>query len=598
MKAFQFLFFVVSVSTLLIACSTSGDLDDVELSSVDSADFQDTVSGAMDDNSSGHSQIGDSLYDESSACLITFGNGTISVNGDGASVSSNRVTVSNSGTYILSGEHSNAQVLVNSEVSGAVKLVFRDLVLANSSSAPIYIKAAEKTVIILDPNTENTLTDAQSYSFDGDDDEPKATVFCKKDLSIEGSGTLTITGNYNDGINCKQGVFINAATLKIKAVDDGIRGKDYVILQLANVSIVAGGDGIKSDNDDDSGLGYILIESGIYSLTSTNDGMQACTDLLISDGTFSITSGGGSNSGVYGDVSAKALKSTVNLIVDGGTFTLNAADDAIHTNGKMTLNSGDFLISTADDGAHADAELVLDGSNLTITKCYEGIEAENIILNSGNAWITASDDGINAVNGESEMGGPGGPGAMSSGSCTLTINGGYVYMNANGDGLDCNGSVTMKGGTILVDGPTSNGNGPLDYDGSFSISGGYLAAVGSSGMAQAPGSSSSQNSLLLAFTSAENAGTLVHIEDGEGNNVITFSPKKQFQSLSFSSNELEMGQTYNIYLGGTSTGEIADGLITGGFYSGGTLYKTFTITSVVTSIGKSSGGPHGGPVAP
>jgi hypothetical protein len=171
-----------------------------------------------------------------------------------------------------------------------------------------------------------------------------------------------------------------------------------------------------------------------------------------------------------------------------------------------------------------------------------------------------------------------------------TIAGKYIFIDANGDGIDSNGPIDMTGGTVLINGPTSNGNGALDYWGTFNISGGLFVAVGSAGMAQAPSASSSQYSVMHTFSSPQGAGTMVHIETNGGEEILTFVPTKAYQSLVLSSPELENGSTYVVYSGGRSTGAVADGLYSRGAYTAGTEVARFTISSMVTGAGSSWGG--------
>jgi hypothetical protein len=186
------------------------------------------------------------------------------------------------------------------------------------------------------------------------------------------------------------------------------------------------------------------------------------------------------------------------------------------------------------------------------------------------------------------MGGrPGQNTITSSGNYYLYINGGYVYVNAAGDGIDVNGSITMTAGTVLVNGPTENNNAAFDYDGACIVNGGFLVAVGSSGMAQAPGTSSGQYSLKLNFTSTQSANTVVHIQSSNGADILTFVPVKTYTSVVICSPGLTNGSSYTVYTGGSSTGTLKDGLYTGGTYTAGTQYTTFTVSGKVTSIGSS-----------
>jgi len=357
---------------------------------------------------------------------------------------------------------------------------------------------------------------------------------------------------------------------------------------------LAQGDGFSSDNAEDSARGYIAIEGGTVDITSDGDALAAQTDVLISGGELTLSSGGGSNSRVAADASAKGIKGLVSVAIDGGNITVDSADDAIHSNGTIVINGGTLVISSGDDAIHADATLQVNGGDITITDSYEGLESAVITVNGGNVHLTASDDGINVAGGADGSGMTAGPGRGGrpggdmvgySASSYLYVHGGYIVVNSGGDGLDANGNIVMTGGVVIVNGPTEQMNGPLDCVGTFNISGGLLVAVGSSGMAESPDATSSQYSLLLNLSSTLQAGALIHIRTGAGDEVLTFAPAKRIQSIAFSSPELKKGTTYEVYCGGSSTGTATDGLYEGGTYSAGTKYTSFTISSMVTPLG-------------
>lgn len=151
-------------------------------------------------------------------------------------------------------------------------------------------------------------------------------------------------------------------------------------------------------------------------------------------------------------------------------------------------------------------------------------------------------------------------------------------VNAQGDGLDSNGNINVTGGTIIVHGPTRNDNGALDCNGNFLMSSGFLVAVGSSGMAEVPDDSSTQEVLAASYGSAQAAGTMVHVEAADGTQILTFVPAKAYQSVVICSPLLQKGTTYNFYSGGSSTGTLADGLYSGGTYTAGTKLGSITIS--------------------
>ena len=554
-----------------------------------------------------HENAADYTWDASKAIQIALQGNSISASGTGVTVTGTIARITAPGTFRLSGSLTDGQIIVNSTTQGTVKLILDNVDLRSSTSAPIYIMAADKTVIILADNSRNSIADAKTYALPANTNEPNAAIFAKSDLTIYGNGTLTVDGNYQDGITSKDGLIIASGTLTVKSADDGIRGKDYIVVKNGTFTINAQGDGLKSDNAEDATRGYVSIQNGTFNITSGADAIQAHTNLLVANGKFTLISGGGHSSRIAADASAKGIKAISNVKIDGGTFTIDTADDALNSNNNLIVNAGTFTISTGDDGLHADKTLVINGGTINITKSYEGIESENITINNGDIHVVSSDDGLNGAGGKDGSGtlpgpgiggGPGGvrPGGgmpgrggfMPTGNYHLYINGGYIAIDAKGDGIDINGSIEMTNGTVLVNGPTENMNGAIDYDAGFKLTGGFIVAVGSSGMAQAPDETSTQNSLLLNLTSAQAAGTLVRIQSADGKDLVTFKPTKTFQSIAVSSPGLVKGTTFDVYLGGGSTGTLKDSLYQGGTFSAGTKNTSFTVSGVVTRIGANS----------
>lgn len=542
-----------------------------------------SVATALAANCANHEEAVDYTWSSSGVIPITFDGSAITGSGTGVTINGNTVVITAGGTYSFSGTLTDGQILVNSADANTVKLILNGVDISNSKNAPVFIEKSEKTVIILADNTQNSVTDPTSYIFaDAATDEPNAAIFSKSNLSIYGSGSLTVKGNYNDGISSKDGLIIKSGTINVTAKDDGIRGKDYLIIRNGNITVSSAGDGLKSDKDADVTMGYIYIENGIINVTAANgDAITAETDVLIKTGEFTIKSGGGSGYTANSTISTKGIKGIAKNIIDGGVFNINSSDDALHSNKNMSINGGNFTISTGDDGMHADSTLGIYGGTINITKSYEGIESAYLTINDGTIHVVSSDDGLNGAGGNDGSS----PGQfVTTGSYFLYIGGGYIYVNATGDGIDINGSITMAGGTVIVNGPTSDGNGALDYDGAFKLTGGYMLAVGSSGMAQTAGTTSTQYAVLLNLQTYFNANTIFHIKASDGTEIVTFTPVKRIRSIAFSSSKLKLGTTYDIYTGGSSSGTAADGLYQNGVYTAGTKYGSFTISGIVTRV--------------
>lgn len=617
MKKFYKLLFITTLVFSLASCSagqvqtttTKSEAQNSTVASVDTGTTSTETTAvsvsaveALSNNSETHEDAQDYVWESSTEIPITLNGDSIVSTVEGVTVDGSTATITSAGTYNISGTLTDGKIIVDTKDEEIVRLIFNGVDIHCSTSAPIYISNAEKTIIILADNTENTISDGISYVFENsEENEPDAAIFSKSDLTIYGNGSLTILGNYNDGIVSKDGLIIASGTVTVNSIDDGIRGKDYLVVKNGNITLKVQGEGLKSDNEEDVSLGYITIENGVIQITSGGDAISAQTDVVIMDGEFSLSSGGGSNNQVDETTSAKGIKGIVLVQINGGRFTIDSADDCIHTNGNLVVNNGTYTITSEDDGMHANSTLEINGGDIQITQSYEGIESAVITINAGNIHIVASDDGINGAGGNDSSGmnpgmgnggkqkpGGGGPrqdSFTSTGKYYIYIHGGYTVVDANGDGIDVNGAIEMTDGIVLVNGPTSQGNGALDYDSSFNISGGYFIAAGSSGMAMAPSGSSSQYSVLINFTSSQPVGSLVHIQNSTGEDILTFSPTKEFQSILLSSSELESGSTYDVYTGGSSSGSVVDGLYQDGSYTQGSTYDSFTISDIVTNIG-------------
>ncbi len=550
----------------------------------------------------------DDTWDASTATKVTMNDASFAITGDGASAAGSALVINAAGTYVLSGSLSDGQIIVDAGKEDLVRLILNGVNLYCSNSAPIYSKQSRKTIVTLSEGTSNILEDGPNYIYAEEEGEPDAVIFSKDDLMINGSGSLTVNGRFNNGICSKDALTITGGSINITAVNDGLQGKDSIAINGGTFNIETGGDGLQANNDEAADKGWISLDGGVFNITAGNDGLQAETLLQVNDADLAVTTGGGSvnssidssgmsrpdwgrssaNNSVEEDtVSAKGLKAGTGILIKDGIFSIDSSDDSIHCNSDIMIEDGEFEISSGDDGIHADTSLTVEGGSMVLTQCYEGLESASIIINDGIIRLTAKDDGFNAAGGNdgSSLGGRPGENSFSSdGSYFIRITGGYVSIDADGDGIDSNGDLYFDGGTVLVNGPTNNGNGPMDYNGTCEVTGGILAIAGSSGMAQSPGNTSSQNSLIVYYSAAQKAGTLVSLAEIGGEPILAFAPSKDYQSIVISTPDLEQGKTYSLISGGTSSGQLKDGLYTGGIVSGGTELTKVTISNKLTNI--------------
>lgn len=256
--------------------------------------------------------------------------------------------------------------------------------------------------------------------------------------------------------------------------------------------------------------------------------------------------------------STKGIKADGRLYINGGTFTINSADDSVHSNSAVTINDGAYTLTTGDDGVHSGEAVEINGGTITISESYEGLEGLTVTINDGDIDITSSDDGINAAGGTEEMGfgrmGNDSTEDTSTDEMWMEINGGYIHVLAGGDGIDSNGDITVNGGEVYIDGPSDNGNSAIDYGDRSAcyVNGGTVVAIGSSGMAEDISDDSDQQVMLVKLDSQEEAGEVI-LTDSDGNEIITYTALKVYDCVIISTKDLEAGQTYTLTTSGTQT---------------------------------------------
>lgn len=580
MKLNTFIFTTILIATTLLTNSCKKETEIYEDSTEDTTDDSTTDDSSTDTstaNGDSHEASDDYIWDASTIIPIVLDGSTITESSDNVTVSGSIATITEAGNYSISGTLTNGQIIVNSTTKETIRIILNGAKITCSTSAPLSIMDAKKVIVVLADNTTNTLTDGSTYVYaSADVDEPNAALYSKADLTIFGGGSLTVKGNYNDGITSKDGLILRSGNINVTSKDDGIRGKDYLIINDAITTITSGGDGLKSDNEENSTVGYILFTGGTTNVTSTTDAVSAQTNVTVNNGTITATAGGGSGVSTTSTLSRKGIKGTSSVILNGGTITVSCAEDALHSNSNVTINGGTILLAAADDGIHSDTTVTVTGGDVTITKSYEGVEGKKITFSGGTSRITATNDALNSTMGTVSGG------TESDDNSLLTINGGYVMASCTtGDAVDSNGDILLSSGTLIVHGPTSQMEEAADFNGSFNITGGFLIAAGTkSNMNKAMTSTgTTQVSLFMTASSSVSANSIFRLQDASGNDIVTFAPLRSAGSFMVSSPTLTKSGSYSIYTGGSvSNGTVTDGLYSGGTYSGGTLKKTVTLS--------------------
>ncbi len=476
--------------------------------------------------------------------------------------------------------------------------IFAGVTITNEDGAAVVIEQAEKVITTLASDTTNTLIDGSSYTLAEGETEPDAAFYSKEDLSINGDGTLVITGNYSNGLRSKDDLVLAGGTIEITAKNNAIKGKDSVSILAGNYTLnTTEGDGIQANNSEDAEKGYVAIDGGTFTIQSGRDGIQAETNLSIQSADLTIkTADGAQSQSLVTDESYKGLKAGGVMTISSGTFAIDSADDSLHANDTINITGGTITANSGDDGIHADNELTISDGTIAIEESYEGLEASVITIAGGTTHVVASDDGINAGGGsdteettgqfgqDSFGGGPGG-GDTADDSKQITITGGTLVVDAEGDGLDSNGNVTMSDGVVIVNGPTTGGNGALDYNGTFEITGGVLLAAGTTDMAMNV-SGGSQQSIGISFDQTQSAETLVTLKDSQGQTILSYAPSKSYQHVVLSSPDLT-DSNYTLVSGGTNDAQAVSGYYAGGTLSDGTELGTLPVTETIANLTQS-----------
>ena len=511
----------------LAGCSTaSGTTLTSGTSTVHSA-----VSGATAGTSTSNTAAGQTLdaqthytnedltWDSSGEKTIDLANPTAT---DGVSVENGTITITSGGTYRLTGEYSG-QVKIEAAKTDTVRLVLDNAKITNSTGAAINVVSAAEAIIYTAAGTTNTVADEANYTATGDDD-PDAAIYSTANLTLTGEGSLSVKGAYEEGIHTTGGLVIASGTLEVNAANTGIKGKDYVDITGGIVNVTAAQDGIKSTNTDDESLGFTRLSAGSVTVSAGDDGLKAPHTLEISGGTLNIEK---SNEGIEAQY--------INIL--DGDVTVNSTDDGI--NASLKDSSSDTSSDTTSG---------------TATTGQQTQQNQNGQVQQAPAGGGAAPGGSQGSTGQNQnMPQPPTDGAMPGGGpfevvdAAINISGGTVTVNAEGDGIDSNGTATFSGGTVTVNGPAAGGNNALDSNGDLLLNGGTVTTGSTADMFEAPSSASTSGYLKITDSSALTQGSTVQVTDSSGTVVANYKITTSGVQLVLVSNKnIVKGQSYTV----------------------------------------------------
>ena len=362
--------------------------------------------------------------------------------------------------------------------------------------AAIYAKNADKVFVTLAEGAGNSLTVSGDY-VQTDDNNVDAVIFAKCDLTLNGTGSLTVKDNTGHGIVSKDDLVVTGGTYTIYSQDHCLNGKDSVRIADGTFNLSCDEDGIHAGNDDQQD-GYVYIE--------------------------------------------------------GGDINISVGDDAIHAEGLLIITGGDIDVSKSCEGVEGD-KILVTGGDIDVISSDDGFNAAGGSSGSGDNHDGFGDSSGSGDNHDGFGGGPGmgGVDMDADNDAYILITGGTININANGDGIDSNGCIGITGGSVYVLGPSDNGNGAMDYGICAAITGGEIVAVGGSGMAQGFGDESTQCSALVNFDEWIDAGETITLTDSDGKEVLSYKADKKFNSVVISTSDMKQGDNYTLTVGDQSS---------------------------------------------
>ena len=435
-------------------------------------------------------------YDESEAVKITLSGKTAACNSSNVQIEDGVVTIKAAGVYVLSGTLTDGTIVVDAGDDDKVQLVLDGVSIMAADYAAIYAKNADKVFVTLAEGAGNSLTVSGDY-VQTDDNNVDAVIFAKCDLTLNGTGSLTVKDNTGHGIVSKDDLVVTGGTYTIYSQDHCLNGKDSVRIADGTFNLSCDEDGIHAGNDDQQD-GYVYIE--------------------------------------------------------GGDINISVGDDAIHAEGLLIITGGDIDVSKSCEGVEGD-KILVTGGDIDVISSDDGFNAAGGSSGSGDNHDGFGDSSGSGDNHDGFGGGPGMDGVdMDADSdAYILITGGTININANGDGIDSNGYIGITGGSVHVLGPSDNGNGAMDYGICAAITGGEIVAVGGSGMAQGFGDESTQCSALVNFDEWVDAGETITLTDSDGKEVLSYRVDKKFNSVVISTSDMKQGETYTLTVGDQSS---------------------------------------------
>ena len=486
----------------------------------------------------------DGAYDSTNVAVVQFNGDSISTDSKAVKLSGTKMLLDQEGTYIFRGMLYNGMIIVEADDTAKIQIVLDGVDMASLTSAPIYVKSANKVFITLAQGTQNRLSNGGTFE-QTDENKVDSVIFSKQDLTVNGAGVLLIDSPAGHGIVSKDDLVIAGGSYVINVAERGLDANDSVRLANAFMTLQAGKDGIRAKNDEDATRGYVYINDGEYDISAGGDAISASSNVQIDSGKFDLKTGVGNAE--EADANApdrKAIKADGSLLVVDGRINIESYDDAVNVKGAIVLAGGEFTVKAGDDAFHADKDLYAVNATVEVTDSREALEAFNIDIRGGKLTLSSSDDGINVAGGKDSNDTEA---TLSNEKGTLKISGGEISISALGDGIDVKGEFSMSDGLLRISVSAKDGNSIFDYESGGQITGGVFIASGSKEVAHLPEFES--QGMITVTTGSRDAGAEIKITDSEGKVLFSETPANDYEVFIVSSSDIVVGNQYKVSVG-------------------------------------------------
>ncbi|MBO5305369.1 MAG: carbohydrate-binding domain-containing protein [Clostridia bacterium] len=484
-------------------------------------------------------------YDGGSATRVVFADSGSTVYGKGAESDGKDVVISAAGTYIISGSASGASLVVNATDEDDVHLVLLDVSLSAKSETAFDIRSAASVVITL--AGENKLSDSSEYKPSALDKSNGAVFLCRKDVTLNGAGSLSIVGNRSHGIVSLGGFVMTGGKLNVRATKAGLVGEGYVKIGGGQLHIEAEEEGILSgkvfdeselyqdvdQSESDRPSGYVYISGGFVDVTSTGDAISAESFLIVKGGVLDLTTGVRIEEVKVEEDTPETLpdfwdifvfEETDSLATDEQAFTVFS--DGIYAASDVLIYGGTIVIDASNHAISSGRTLCVDGGRFLLNSVHDGLYAKGAVgISDGILIMENSRRGIEGGD--------------------VRVSGGYIYVGETTRGLVTSGAFELSGGVLTVAGAKEL---PLDF-GVGTVTGGVLVALGNAKVAREFFPTKAQGVILCQFD-ARNAGYPLALCDNEGKLLVSLKGKGGYSMAYISMPEIARGNAYTLVSGG------------------------------------------------